>query len=138
MHIDNLFQFIVPLTFLAIWALTALFNREAQPLPPRTGRPQPPGGPGMGGPSTPVRPESLTGARSWGGSSQRVGDRRAAGRRAGPDDSILIIEETQRSPATTSTRSSAGAAPRRGSRAGQAPAGSPKRAEPASTRPLSG
>ena len=45
-HIDNLFQFIVPLTFLAIWALTSLFNREAPPLPQRMGRPQPPGGPG--------------------------------------------------------------------------------------------
>ena len=44
--IDNLFQFIVPLTFLAIWALTSLFNREAPPLPQRMGRPQPPGGPG--------------------------------------------------------------------------------------------
>jgi hypothetical protein len=137
MHIDNLFQFIVPLTFLAIWALTALFNREAQPLPPRTGRPQPPGGPGMGGPSTPVRPESLNRDPSlrW---SSPVGDRPAARRPARPDDSILIIEETQRSPATTSTRSSAGAAPRRGSRARQAPAGSPKRPEPASSRPLSG
>ena len=32
--LDSLYQFIVPLTFLAIWALTSLFNREAQPLPP--------------------------------------------------------------------------------------------------------
>src|SRR4051812_916514 len=116
MHIDNLFQFIVPLTFLAIWALTALFNREAQPLPPRTGRPQPPGGPGMGRPSTPVRPESLNRDPSlrW---SSPVGDRPAARRPARPDDSILIIEETQRPPAATSTRPSAGAGPRRGGRA---------------------
>src|SRR5436190_34588 len=35
MRPENLFQFIVPLTFLAIWALTSLFNREAQPLPPK-------------------------------------------------------------------------------------------------------
>ena len=34
MRIANLFQFIVPLTFLAIWAPTSLLNREAQPLPP--------------------------------------------------------------------------------------------------------
>ncbi len=32
----EVFQFIVPLAFLAIWALTALLNRDAQQLPPRT------------------------------------------------------------------------------------------------------
>ncbi len=36
---ESLFQFLVPLAFLAIWALTSLFNRDAQPLPPRTVRP---------------------------------------------------------------------------------------------------
>jgi len=41
----NLFQFIVPLTFLAIWALTSLLNRDAQPLPPRPMRPPAPPGP---------------------------------------------------------------------------------------------
>ncbi len=37
---NNVWQFIIPLGFLAIWALTSLFNREEQPLPPRAGRPQ--------------------------------------------------------------------------------------------------
>ena len=52
MRLDILLQFIVPLTFLAIWALTSLLNREAQPLPPRPGRSPVPGGPrpGMGAP----------------------------------------------------------------------------------------
>jgi hypothetical protein len=46
MRLEFLIQFIVPLAFLAIWALTSLLNRDAQPLPPRPGRPQgPPGGP---------------------------------------------------------------------------------------------
>src|SRR4051812_14996454 len=45
MRFENIFQFIVPLTFFAIWALTSLFNREAQPLPPRSGRPLGPNGP---------------------------------------------------------------------------------------------
>src|SRR3954454_72497 len=45
MRFENIFQFIVPLTFFAIWALTSLFNRETQPLPPRTGRPLGPNGP---------------------------------------------------------------------------------------------
>jgi len=44
MKFEILIQFIVPLTFLAIWALTSLLNRDAQPLPPRPGRPPGPGG----------------------------------------------------------------------------------------------
>ncbi len=44
MRLDILIQFIVPLTFLAIWALTSILNRDAQPLPPRPGRPVGPGG----------------------------------------------------------------------------------------------
>ncbi|MGE3822413.1 MAG: hypothetical protein AB7I30_23610 [Isosphaeraceae bacterium] len=43
-RLENLFQFIVPLTFLAIWAITSLFNREAQPPPPRRARPPRPQG----------------------------------------------------------------------------------------------
>ena len=47
---ESLFQFLVPLAFLAIWALTSLFNRDAQPLPPRQMRPpQPPPPPGTVG-----------------------------------------------------------------------------------------
>ncbi len=47
MKIEQLYQFIVPLMFLAIWALTSLFSRESQPLPPRTSRPP---GPNPNGP----------------------------------------------------------------------------------------
>jgi len=50
MRFDILIQFIVPLMFLAIWALTSLLNRDAQPLPPRPGRL-----PGPGGPRPPAR-----------------------------------------------------------------------------------
>jgi len=50
MRFEVLIQFIVPLTFLAIWALTSILNRDAQPLPPRPGRP-----PGPGGTRPPVR-----------------------------------------------------------------------------------
>ena len=45
MRFEILIQFIVPLMFLAIWALTSLLNRDAQPLPPRPGRPSGAGGP---------------------------------------------------------------------------------------------
>ena len=51
MRFEILIQFIVPLTFLAIWALTSILNRDAQPLPPRPGRP-----PGPGGVRPPGRP----------------------------------------------------------------------------------
>ncbi len=44
MKFEILIQFIVPLMFLAIWALTSLLNRDAQPLPPRPVR-----APGSGG-----------------------------------------------------------------------------------------
>src|SRR4051794_1340206 len=113
-HIDNLFQFIVPLTFLAIWALTSLFNREAPPLPQRMGRPQPPGGPGSGPGGAIVRSEALSRDPSlrWTppGASDRSAVRRPTGR---SDDEIMIIEETRRpaapSPASSAaTRSSAG------------------------------
>lgn len=60
MRFEVLIQFIVPLTFLAIWALTSILNRDAQPLPPRPGRPPGPGGvqPGrrLPGQVDPLRP----------------------------------------------------------------------------------
>ena len=39
MKLEILFQFVVPLMFLAIWALTSLLNRDTQPLPQRPTRP---------------------------------------------------------------------------------------------------
>ena len=41
----DLYQYMVPLAFIAIWALTSIFNRETQPLPPRPVRPGGPNGP---------------------------------------------------------------------------------------------
>ena len=68
MRFEILIQFIVPLMFLAIWALTSLLNRDAQPLPPRPTRP-----PGPGGPRplsrVPAQPESR--ASSMGSLPQR-------------------------------------------------------------------
>ena len=145
---DNIFQFIVPLTFLAIWALTSLFNREAQPLPGRTGRPQPPGGPGKGmgtgGTSTTSRTEGTNRDPSLRWSSTTAGERSTARRAADrPDDAILIIEETRRgsgpSSSSPSIRSNAAPGSKRTNRTRSAPAGSPKRAELGGTlRALSG
>ena len=30
----DIYQYMVPLAFIAIWAMTSIFNRETQPLPP--------------------------------------------------------------------------------------------------------
>ncbi len=71
MRLDSLFPFIVPLTFLAIWALTSLLNRDAQPLPPRPSRPGPGGG---GSPPRPMnRPTEArpSPSRDWGGPPTR-------------------------------------------------------------------
>ncbi len=38
MRIEQLYEFIVPIIFLAIWAVTWILNRETQPLPPRMNR----------------------------------------------------------------------------------------------------
>jgi hypothetical protein len=142
-HFDNLFQFVVPLTFLAIWVLTSLFNREAQPLPPRMGRPQPPGGlPGGLGSATVSRAEALKGdpAQRWAvpAASDRPGIRRPAGRL---DDDILIIEEPRgRAPGVSPTARAGGnsGGSRRVGRSRPMPGGTPRRPEPASPRPLSG
>lgn len=39
MRIENLLPLLVPLTFIALWAITSIFNRDAQPLPSRLVRP---------------------------------------------------------------------------------------------------
>jgi hypothetical protein len=156
---DNLFQIVVPLTFLAIWALTSLLNREAQPLPPRLGRPQPPVGPGPGpgpGPGG-FGPGSAAVATSV---SRLEGLNRDAMGRRGPaimapaprpggrgDDEILIIEETRRpgrsaplamaNPATR-TGTPGGSGTRRASRSRPSPPAAAKRSEPAGSRSLSG
>ncbi|MBV8078728.1 MAG: hypothetical protein JO284_20245 [Planctomycetaceae bacterium] len=143
MRIDNLFQFIVPLTFLTIWALTSLFNREAQPLPPRANRPPGPPGPRPGLPPAPGpverRAEPATGEPTMRWSTETATVRRAPGR---PDDDILIIESEPRraSPAPSAapaSRTGGGASARRGSRTRSATPSSPKRPEPSTPRALS-
>jgi hypothetical protein len=150
--IDNIFQVIVPLTFLAIWVLTSLFNREAQPLPPRTGRPLPPGGPGTGlgasgGMAATARGDAAKGdpALRWASQSapNRTGTRPPAGR---PDDEIVIIDETRRpgtsgptfAPGSAVVRTSGGGPARRGGRVRGASTPVPKRPEAAPQRALSG
>ena len=150
MRLEFLLQFIVPLTFLAIWALTSLLNRDAQPLPPRPGAGRGPGlGPARGGPgggfSPSARAELAGPGRSTaaGGPASSMADRAtparwsaaaAQGNRPGAvpsrttDDGIVIIESKTR-PAQGSSSfspSSAASSPRVARRSARRPGGRPR------------
>lgn len=126
MRLDSLLQFIIPLTFLAIWALTSLLNRDSQPLPPRPGAPRPPG-PGTGrsaaaGGFSPASRGELAGIGRPAPSARQIGaaaDRAVPARWSntpvqgrpgtapyrspgGTDDGITILESESR-PASTSS-----------------------------------
>lgn len=139
MKIDQLFQFIVPLTFLAIWALTSLFNREAQPLPPRTGRPPDPNGPKPPGTPPTMRPlerrpdlPPREAPLRWSPpGAQPPDDRRPPAR---PDDIVILETETRRPSPPPAPRPVSGAPQRRAARVKPAP----RRPEPAPPRALSG
>jgi hypothetical protein len=117
MRFDSFYQFLVPLTFLAIWALTSLFNREAQPLPPRSGR-----APGPNGPSPAAdRLSHASTARSGG---------------VRPEDEIRIIDsEPRRSSPMPKPRVAPPAARRSTKTRGQTPSTS-KKAESSSSRSM--
>ncbi|HZW32816.1 MAG TPA: hypothetical protein VFF52_19030 [Isosphaeraceae bacterium] len=68
MKLDVFLQFIVPLTFLGLWAWTALLNRDGQSSPPWTTRGPRRIGPAPSGRSRPRRVPSNPGGRS--GSAQ--------------------------------------------------------------------
>jgi hypothetical protein len=145
MKLEFLLQFIIPFTFLAIWALTSLLNRDAQPLPPRPGAGRGPGnGPsrtGAGGGFSPSSRADLTGAgrttavsrpaatpaerpipARW--STAPVQGRTESGPSRGsgvPDDGIVILESQNRSPQTSSFSPSSAASSRSASR-GSSPA----------------
>jgi hypothetical protein len=137
MKTELLLQFIVPLTFLAIWALTSLLNRDAQPLPPRPGRV-----PGAGGGPRPMMGAPLSGRSEPAGSARALGTARPAmpapterppsarwsapltparpldgGRAGGRDEGIVILEsETRASQGSTSSFSPSSAATARAAR----------------------
>ena len=146
MRFENIFQFIVPLTFFAIWALTSLFNREAQPLPPRSGRPLGPNGPRPMPPAPPDAPRQVErGAdRSQRDPTMRwskppAPERQPVRRQASSDDldnDVLRIpaEPARRAP---SPRAGEGSAPRRAARSRPAPLAPPKRPEPSQASALS-
>jgi hypothetical protein len=153
-------QFIVLLTIMALWALTSLLSREAQPLPPRAVR-----GPGPDGPrpsSSLSRGDALGPARYLGTSDRLPAPsqerkppapwreasptpRPGSTRGLGADDGIVILESESRSgrPLSGGVASSTGAANRRGTPSRRstrsrsaASAPPPKPAEPGRARAL--
>jgi hypothetical protein len=158
-------QFIVLMTIMAIWALTSLLSREAQPLPPRPVRGPNPDGPratppvgrrDMSGPgrylgtSQPLsstaaerRAPPLSGLQSQGVAGARIAPARALS----PDEGIVILESDARGTraqpvlaplsGSTTTRPVRGTQARRGGR-GRAPSTSPasRPAEPGKPRAL--
>jgi hypothetical protein len=118
-------QFIVLLAIMAIWAVTSLLSREAQPLPPRPIRR--PGPEGLRpSPITRTAPGNLPGqigtaARASGGMAvrtpsgrwvepQAAGSVRPAPGRGIPSDEIVVIEPDPRGSRTLSNTSSLSAA----------------------------
>ena len=80
MRIDTLIPFIVPLLFLAIWALTSILNRDAPALAATAG-PRAGNGPGTG--SSPDRPRRSAGNRIPGQAAPRPASAPLQGRGAG-------------------------------------------------------
>ena len=136
-RIDSFYQYIVPLIFIAIWAVTSLFNREAQPLPPRSGRPQGPNGPRPAAttsrssewrPETTPRESLLT----------RPGSQNLPSRPGGrKEDDILIIEAEPRRTSAPSTPRVGASLPRRASKTRSTGQASPRGADPVTPRNLS-
>lgn len=122
----HLAQFVVPLLFFALWALTSLFNRENVAQPPRTGRPFEPGGP---------RPQPPFAQRTPDRRPTTLGEPRPEPTRAPDRDAgIIILEtETRRPTAGSAQRSGNAKRPPRGK---NAPASVAKRTEKQTPRAL--
>jgi hypothetical protein len=143
MDLEEVIKAAVPLTFLAIWALTSLFNREAKPMPgrPMQGLGPRPGGPAAG-PAAGPRPANAMArdpAVRWGNPAGTpatgAGTNRPLGR---TDDEVLVIRSEPTRAAQPPLPRPGAAPPKRTVRAKSAPAAPPKRPEPSPSRPLAG
>lgn len=158
--IEALSQFIVPLIFLIVWAVTSLLNRDGQPLPQRPNRPgSVPGGPGAGrrrdplgtsqaeddapavgdGPP-PRRPglvplEARPQNRPFQAPARPTSPRSSRPSGATGDDEVVFIESIRRSSGGSAPPPSP-RKPARGRRTEQPPA-RPRRGEPETQRALS-
>ncbi len=119
--IELVFKFFVPLSFFAIWAITALFNRESKGFVPRPPAPGSspgvrPGDPNLRWGTTPTNPQVATPRRVPLG-----------------DDDILILPSEPNRPARVAPGRSPQQAPRRSAK-GRPAAQPPKKVEPAPSR----
>ena len=115
---------IVPVSFVAIWALTALFNKEQPGSPPRQPRPMPGGGPRPGDPTL-----------RWGPQASRPAvttTRRIAG---GEDDILIIPNDPARPTRIAPPRQATGVANRRASKSRQPAPPPDRKAEGVAARP---
>jgi len=143
MDLEDLIKAVVPLSFLAIWALTSVFNREAKPLPPMANRPPvpypprpsvPPGG------ARPPEPKPVPANREptlrWSqpGQPAAPAQGRSAPNPGGADDILIIRNEPVRPPLVQPTRPNV-AQPRRGR---SKSAAAPKPADQTTVRPTLG
>jgi hypothetical protein len=143
MDLEDLIKAVVPLSFLAIWALTSVFNREARPLPPMANRPPAPYPPRPAAPTPgprPTEPRPMLTNREptlrWSQPGQPATP--AAGRSAsspgGAEDILIIRNDPVRPPSVQPGRPNV-AQPRRGR---SKPASASKPAELTTTRPTLG
>lgn len=146
MGLEDVLKAIVPVTFIVVWALSSLLNKETKPAPmnrPGQGFGPRPGG---GGGGMPARPgERLGGSGSmardpslrWGPTGTEASPSRPGTR---PDDEILVIRpEPSRAAGAPLPRpgsSASSVAARRAARAKAIQAASPRRVEPAAAKPL--
>ncbi len=87
MDLNEILKVIVPLAFLAIWALTAVFNKEENKLPARTPGPPNPYGPRPGIPPRVAPAADRPPTLRWG--PQNVA---ANAPKPGGDDDIVILD----------------------------------------------
>jgi len=157
----EIFQFIVPLAFLAIWALTALLNRNAEQLPPRPMAGPPDGIPRWG--AAPARVAPSGPSRYMGASDRQPGtanlkadsrwspqaatdrERTDAERKPRLDEGIVVLESESRGsyagPGAAATPSRGARVPsnRRGTRGrSSAQTATARSVEPVKARALSG
>lgn len=95
MDLEILWKAIVPLSFLAIWALTALFNREPKAVPNRPASGQSPLGPRPVPPrpveAIPRQPPPIR----WAPQGTAPASGRLSGPSPGGDDDIVILETSR-------------------------------------------
>jgi hypothetical protein len=121
---DLILRAIVPISFVAIWALTAVFNRDSKGFPNRPPGPSPSNGPRPGDPTLRWSPPAPS-------KSQSTITRRVP---IGDDDILIIPSDPMRPARTAPSRAPQGVGVRRPVKGRQAPAPPRKAEQPSASR----